>query len=104
MVAALSVLRTDASALCKYISLFLSITFSFHYSCCRKYTKGIISMTFIKGYSIQTMTRNCHIDAVIFHTYRGKNICTDPTKAWVMENIRKLREKVQVISRKHSRV
>uniref|UniRef100_A0A673MUT0 C-C motif chemokine n=2 Tax=Sinocyclocheilus rhinocerous TaxID=307959 RepID=A0A673MUT0_9TELE len=88
MVAALSVLRTDASAL----------------SCCRKYTKGIISMTFIKGYSIQTMTRNCHIDAVIFHTYRGKNICTDPTKAWVMENIRKLREKVQVISRKHSRV
>ncbi|KAK7159699.1 hypothetical protein R3I94_005898 [Phoxinus phoxinus] len=87
MVVALSVLYTDASA----------------GSCCRKYTKGIIHMTFIKGYSIQTITRNCHIDAVIFHTNRGKNICTDPSKAWVMGNIRKLREKVQAISKKHSR-
>ncbi|XP_056116429.1 C-C motif chemokine 20a.3 [Rhinichthys klamathensis goyatoka] len=87
MVVALSVLCTDASP----------------FSCCRKYTKGMIPMKFIKGYSIQTITRNCHIDAVIFHTNKGKNICTDPSKVWVMENIRKLREKVQAISKKHSR-
>ncbi|XP_067309399.1 C-C motif chemokine 20a.3 [Pseudorasbora parva] len=88
MVVALSVLCTDASAL----------------SCCRKYTKGVIPMAYIKGYSIQTMTRHCHIDAVILHTNRGKNICTDPSKSWVMESIRKLREKVQAINKKHSRV
>ncbi|XP_043080557.1 C-C motif chemokine 20a.3 [Puntigrus tetrazona] len=88
LVAALSVLCADASAL----------------SCCRKYTKGQIPMAIIKGYSIQTMTRNCHIDAVIFHTKGGRNVCTDPSKIWVMESIRKLKEKVQVISRKHSKV
>ncbi|XP_016419757.1 C-C motif chemokine 20a.3 [Sinocyclocheilus rhinocerous] len=88
LVAALSVLCTDASAL----------------SCCRKYTKGQIPMAIIKGYSIQTMTRNCHIDAVIFHTKEGRNICTDPSKTWVMASIRKLRKEVQVISRKHSKV
>ncbi|XDV27962.1 hypothetical protein PO909_031403 [Leuciscus waleckii] len=88
MVVALSVLCTDASPL----------------SCCRKYTKGMIKMTYIKGYSIQTITRHCHIDAVIFHTNGGKNICTDPSKGWVMEIIRKLREKVQAINKKHSRV
>ncbi|XP_048020134.1 C-C motif chemokine 20a.3 [Megalobrama amblycephala] len=88
MVVALSVLSADASAL----------------SCCRKYTKGNVPMHIIKGYSIQYMTRNCHINAVIFHTNGGRNICTDPTKAWVMESIRKLREKVQAISKKHSKV
>ncbi|KAK2900564.1 hypothetical protein QQF64_015477 [Cirrhinus molitorella] len=88
LVAALSVLCTDASAL----------------SCCRKYTKGQIPMAIIRGYSIQTITRNCHIDAVIFHTKGGRNVCTDPSKTWVMDNIRKLREKVQVISKKHSAV
>ncbi|XP_026061586.1 C-C motif chemokine 20-like [Carassius auratus] len=87
LVAALSVLCTDASAL----------------SCCRKYTKGKIPMAIIKGFSIQTMMRNCHIDAVILHTKRGSNICTDPSKRWVMDIVHKLRERVQVISRKHSK-
>ncbi|XP_051731872.1 C-C motif chemokine 20a.3 [Ctenopharyngodon idella] len=88
MVVALSVFSADASAL----------------SCCRKYTKGKVPMHIIKGYSIQYMTRNCHINAVIFHTNGGKNICTDPTKDWVMDGIRKLRDKVQAISKKHSKV
>ncbi|XP_073705980.1 C-C motif chemokine 20a.3 [Garra rufa] len=88
LVAALSALCTDASAL----------------SCCRKYTKVQIPMAIIRGYSIQTMTRHCHIDAVIFHTKGGRNICTDPSNKWVMDNIRKLKDKVQVISKKHSTV
>ncbi|XP_048020135.1 C-C motif chemokine 2-like [Megalobrama amblycephala] len=88
MVVALSVLSADASAL----------------SCCRRYNKkGKVPMQIIKGYSIQDM-RNCHINAIIFHTNGGKNICTDPTKAWVIDSIRKLREKVQAISKKHSQV
>uniref|UniRef100_A0A8C1VYN4 C-C motif chemokine n=1 Tax=Cyprinus carpio TaxID=7962 RepID=A0A8C1VYN4_CYPCA len=76
LVAALSALCTDASAL----------------SCCRKYTKGQIPMAIIKGYSIQTMMRNCHIDAVIFHTKGGRNICTDPSKPWVMDSIHNSRD------------
>ncbi|KAF4117698.1 C-C motif chemokine 20a.3 [Onychostoma macrolepis] len=87
LVAALGVLHTDASAL----------------SCCRKYTKAQIPMAIIKGYSIQDVTRHCHIDAVIFHTIRGRNICTDPSKDWVMENVRVLRQKVQVINKKLSK-
>ncbi|NP_001129726.1 C-C motif chemokine 20a.3 precursor [Danio rerio] len=86
-IVALGLLCTDAAAV----------------SCCRKYTKGMIPMSLIKGYSIQTITRSCHINAVIFHTNGGKNICTDPSKGWVMESIRKLREKVQAINKKNSK-
>ncbi|RXN20108.1 C-C motif chemokine 20-like protein [Labeo rohita] len=86
LVAALSVLCKDASAL----------------SCCRKYTRGKIPMSIIRGYSIQTIKRNCHIDAVIFHTKGGRNICTDPSKPWVMDNIQELKKTVQVIRKKHS--
>ncbi|KAI2667862.1 C-C motif chemokine 21 [Labeo rohita] len=91
LVAALSVLCKDASAL----------------SCCRKYTRGKIPMSIIRGYSIQTIKRNCHIDAVMFLKKRtnqkmhpfltdstqkeGRNICTDPSKPWVMDNIQELK-------------
>ncbi|XP_051557604.1 C-C motif chemokine 20-like [Myxocyprinus asiaticus] len=87
IIVALGVLCTDASAM----------------SCCRKYTKVVIPIAIIRGYSIQTIRGRCNIDAVIFHTNRGKNICTDPSKTWVMDNISKLREKVQAIKKKHSK-
>ncbi|XP_051985135.1 C-C motif chemokine 20a.3 [Xyrauchen texanus] len=89
IITALSVICTDASAL----------------SCCRKYSKAVIRyMAVIKGYSIQTIKGKCNINAVIFHTNGGRNICTDPSKIWVMDNIRKLRDKVQAIRKKHSKV
>ncbi|KAI7809407.1 chemokine C-C motif ligand 20-like precursor [Triplophysa rosa] len=84
LVLALSAFCTDASTL----------------SCCRKYTQTRIPMPLIRGFSIQSNKENCHLDAVIFHAHGGRNICTDPSKAWVMENIRKLRDKVEAIKRK----
>ncbi|KAA0718692.1 C-C motif chemokine 4 [Triplophysa tibetana] len=84
LVLALSAFCTDASAL----------------SCCRKYTQTRIHMSLIRGFSIQSNKEHCHLDAVIFHIYGGRNICTDPSKPWVTENIRKLREKVEAIKRK----
>ncbi|XP_051990662.1 C-C motif chemokine 20-like [Xyrauchen texanus] len=86
IIAALSVLCTETSAM----------------SCCRKYTKVEIPIAIIKGFSIQTIKGRCNINAVIFHTNRGKNICTDPSKSWVTDNISKLRKQVQAIKGKHS--
>ncbi|TRY69711.1 hypothetical protein DNTS_035398, partial [Danionella cerebrum] len=86
-VVALGVICADASA----------------FACCRRYTKGPIPMSVIKGYSIQSNTRHCNIDAVIFHTYKGKNVCTDPSKAWVMEIIRKLRDKAEEINKRNTK-
>ncbi|XP_037386747.1 C-C motif chemokine 20a.3 isoform X2 [Pygocentrus nattereri] len=60
-------------------------------SCCRKYTKGEIPFTRIRGYSIQTVRTFCNIDAIIFHTSIGRNVCADPSQNWVMETIHKLK-------------
>ncbi|KAI4881431.1 hypothetical protein NFI96_014467 [Prochilodus magdalenae] len=60
-------------------------------ACCRKYTKGEFPYKLIRGYSIQTVKRFCNIDAVIFHTSIGRNVCADPSQRWVMDNIQKLK-------------
>ncbi|XP_055059404.1 C-C motif chemokine 20a.3 [Misgurnus anguillicaudatus] len=86
MVLALSTLCADALA----------------FSCCRKYTqRKINNISMIRGFSIQSMRENCHIDAVILHARRGLNICADPSKPWVTEIISQLRKKVEEIKKKH---
>ncbi|KAL6467892.1 hypothetical protein MHYP_G00235690 [Metynnis hypsauchen] len=72
-------------------------------ACCRKYTKGEIPFTRIRGYSIQTVRTFCNIDAIIFHTSIGRNVCADPSQNWVMETIRKLKDKVQALTKKQAK-
>ncbi|XP_076838192.1 C-C motif chemokine 20a.3 [Brachyhypopomus gauderio] len=67
-------------------------------ACCRRYSKREVPFTHIRGYSIQTIKRNCNIDAVIFHTGSGRNICADPSLEWVMNSVWRLREKVQALN------
>ncbi|XP_066509076.1 C-C motif chemokine 20-like [Hoplias malabaricus] len=71
------------------------------FACCRKYTKGEIPFGIIRGYSIQTMRGVCNIDAIVFHTSIGRNVCADPAQSWVMESIRKLKEKVKALKKKN---
>uniref|UniRef100_A0A8C8DD55 C-C motif chemokine n=1 Tax=Oryzias sinensis TaxID=183150 RepID=A0A8C8DD55_9TELE len=72
------------------------------FRCCRTYMKGRLPFPIIKGYSVQTITELCPINAIIFHTRKGKT-CANPALNWVMEyveRLRKLAQKVHNESRK----
>uniref|UniRef100_A0A665TE78 Chemokine interleukin-8-like domain-containing protein n=1 Tax=Echeneis naucrates TaxID=173247 RepID=A0A665TE78_ECHNA len=56
--------------------------------CCRRYMKTRVPFGVIRGYSVQRETELCPINAIIFHTKRGK-ACTDPAFNWVMEYLLK---------------
>ncbi|XP_036409575.1 eotaxin-like [Megalops cyprinoides] len=72
-------------------------------ACCTKYSRSEIPINLIKGYSVQTITKQCHIYAVIFLTQKGRKLCADPRKAWVMDRIQELRKRVQQIAREQRR-
>ncbi|XP_070775558.1 C-C motif chemokine 20a.3 [Enoplosus armatus] len=65
-----------------------------YYQCCRSYMTTKIPFRPIKGYSVQTVTELCPINAIIFHTKRGK-ACTNPALNWVMDYVDRLRNKAQ---------
>ncbi|KAM7379245.1 hypothetical protein PAMP_004810 [Pampus punctatissimus] len=65
-----------------------------YYTCCRRYTMGKLPFPAIKGYSVQTEKELCPINAIIFHTKKGK-VCTDPALKWVMVYVNLLRNKAQ---------
>ncbi|XP_035615392.1 C-C motif chemokine 20-like [Oncorhynchus keta] len=70
--------------------------------CCTSYSQGRIDIPLIRGFSVQTVIDGCNIDAIIFHTVRGRFPCVDPTKGWVMKAVRKLRERAEQLKKKRS--
>ncbi|XP_029504600.1 C-C motif chemokine 20-like [Oncorhynchus nerka] len=70
--------------------------------CCTSYSQGRIDIRLILGFSIQTVKDGCNIDAIIFHTVRGRFPCMDPTNGWVMKAVRKLRERAERLNKKRS--
>ncbi|KAG7457088.1 hypothetical protein MATL_G00242900 [Megalops atlanticus] len=68
-------------------------------ACCTKYSRSEIPINLIKGFSVQTNTGWCNINAVIFLTQKGRKLCADPAKPWVMDRIQELRKRVQKIAR-----
>ncbi|XP_028449840.1 C-C motif chemokine 20a.3 [Perca flavescens] len=66
------------------------------HGCCRNYMALKIPFANIKGYSVQTVTELCPINAIIFHTKRGQ-ACTNPALHWVMDYINRLRSKAQLV-------
>nr|XP_023674247.1 C-C motif chemokine 20-like [Paramormyrops kingsleyae] len=64
-------------------------------ACCTKYSRTPIPIMHIKGVSIQKNTGICNINAVIFHTYKRKQLCADPNASWVLDRIKTLRETVK---------
>ncbi|KAI1891356.1 hypothetical protein AGOR_G00142970 [Albula goreensis] len=49
-------------------------------SCCVSYTKRNLHCKRMKGYTIQSMTDFCDLDAIIFHTKSDHLVCADPSK------------------------
>ncbi|XP_037314544.1 C-C motif chemokine 20a.3 [Pungitius pungitius] len=72
-----------------------------NHGCCRSYMTARIPFSRIQGYSVQTMTEMCHINAIIFHTKKGK-ACTNPALHWVMQYVNHLRIKAQLVHLKTS--
>ncbi|KAM6990252.1 C-C motif chemokine 20-like [Tautogolabrus adspersus] len=77
-------LATDTSAVSKYPG------------CCRSYMKTKLPFRVIVGYSVQSETENCPISAIIFHTRKGKEACTNPALNWVMDYVNRLRTQAQI--------
>ncbi|XP_031711103.1 C-C motif chemokine 20-like [Anarrhichthys ocellatus] len=73
-----------------------------HYGCCRSYMTAKIPFHKIKGYSVQTVTETCQINAIIFHTKKGK-ACVNPALNWVMQYINHLGNKAQMVHIKTSK-
>uniref|UniRef100_A0A665T567 Chemokine interleukin-8-like domain-containing protein n=1 Tax=Echeneis naucrates TaxID=173247 RepID=A0A665T567_ECHNA len=69
---------------------------SVYVECCRRYMKTRVPFGVIRGYSVQRETELCPINAIIFHTKRGK-ACTDPAFNWVMEYVNRLRNAAQLV-------
>ncbi|XP_027029544.1 C-C motif chemokine 20b [Tachysurus fulvidraco] len=65
--------------------------------CCFSYTQRPVRCGRLKGYSIQEITGNCDIRAIIFETQTAKFICADPKMRWTQDRITCLRKKAAVI-------
>uniref|UniRef100_A0A3B3QB08 Chemokine interleukin-8-like domain-containing protein n=1 Tax=Paramormyrops kingsleyae TaxID=1676925 RepID=A0A3B3QB08_9TELE len=65
----------------------LSLLFSAT-SCCVGYSSRRLPCHKLKRYTIQPMTDTCDIEAVIFHTKRGRFICANPLQYWTIKRIK----------------
>ncbi|KAG7317481.1 hypothetical protein KOW79_018516 [Hemibagrus wyckioides] len=65
--------------------------------CCFSYTQKPVRCGRLKGYSIQEITGNCDIRAIIFETQTGKFVCADPKRRWTQERLTCLRKKAAVM-------
>uniref|UniRef100_A0ABI7XPZ2 C-C motif chemokine n=1 Tax=Felis catus TaxID=9685 RepID=A0ABI7XPZ2_FELCA len=57
-------------------------------ACCFKYTLRKIPIRFVADYS--RTHKQCSSPGIIFHTRRGRQICANPSDAWVQEYISNL--------------
>ncbi|KAI1891355.1 hypothetical protein AGOR_G00142960 [Albula goreensis] len=67
-------------------------------SCCLSYSKRNLDCKRMKGYTIQTMTDFCDLDAIIFHTKSGKFVCADPSKKETKRTIECISSRAKRIS------
>ncbi|KAM8881210.1 C-C motif chemokine 20b [Synchiropus splendidus] len=69
------------SAVCCLLILSAFIDSTHSASCCLSYIRRPKSCQVMLGYTIQTITQSCDINAVIFHVH-GRFLCADPRAAW----------------------
>ncbi|XP_040911472.1 C-C motif chemokine 20a.3 [Toxotes jaculatrix] len=84
------------------ICLLARETSAVYHECCRRYMTVKIPFPAIRGYSVQTDRELCPINAIIFHTKKGK-ACTNPALNWVMDYVNRLRNKAQIVHIKTSK-
>ncbi|XP_029561569.1 C-C motif chemokine 20 isoform X1 [Salmo trutta] len=70
--------------------------------CCQSYTGGEIPFGVIVGYTLQTPIEICRIPAIIFHTEKGKDLCADPSKSWVIQHVNRLGDRAVHIRKSQS--
>ncbi|XP_029472175.1 C-C motif chemokine 20-like [Rhinatrema bivittatum] len=70
----------------------LSVVEAIHnLDCCYTYTKKALPSKVIRRITLQSAAEVCDIDAVIFHTKRGFNVCANPQDAWVKKFLKSAR-------------
>uniref|UniRef100_A0A673AKS5 Chemokine interleukin-8-like domain-containing protein n=2 Tax=Sphaeramia orbicularis TaxID=375764 RepID=A0A673AKS5_9TELE len=85
------------------ICLLAANTSAAYRRCCHRYLSFKLPFEVIEGYSLQTVTEGCPIDAIIFHTKKGKHPCTNPALSWVMDYVNRLRTKAQRVHQNPSK-
>ncbi|XP_068427467.1 C-C motif chemokine 20a.3 [Clinocottus analis] len=95
-------LKAAAALMLLSACLLASYASAVPYGCCQRYMTAKIPFKRIKGYSVQTDKEMCHINAIIFHTMKGK-ACTDPALPWVMDYVDRLRNKAHMVHNKTSK-
>ncbi|KAI1882746.1 hypothetical protein AGOR_G00238110 [Albula goreensis] len=88
-------LSTACLLLLLSVSLFSALTES---ACCTKYTGNELPLKYIKGFAIQDGKSRCNINAVIFLSIRGRQVCANPTEPWVIKRIQQLNNAVKKMS------
>ncbi|KAF3699280.1 C-C motif chemokine 20 [Channa argus] len=83
------------------VCLLATHTSAVYPECCRRYMTVKLPFGAIKGYSVQTVREMCPINAIIFHTKKGK-ACTNPALDWVMDYVNRVRNKAQMVHLKTS--
>ncbi|XP_022611021.1 regakine-1-like [Seriola dumerili] len=96
-------IKATAMVVTLTICLLAADTSAVYNECCRRYMKTKIPFALIKGYSVQTLTELCPINAIIFHTWKGK-ACTNPALKWVMDYVERLRNKAQIVHNRTSKL
>ncbi|XP_006260785.1 C-C motif chemokine 19 [Alligator mississippiensis] len=67
--------------------------------CCLKLGLKAIPNRIVKSYRIQTPESGCSVRAVVFTTYKDKNLCAPPDAPWVTDLMKKLDGKPQSLRR-----
>ncbi|XP_062409701.1 eotaxin [Sardina pilchardus] len=68
-------------------------------ACCVKYTKRPISITTIKGVTIQDSRGPCRLNAVIFHTTNTPDVCATVQHKWVKKTLEQLSARFKALSK-----
>ncbi|KAG9340103.1 hypothetical protein JZ751_022028 [Albula glossodonta] len=66
-------------------------------SCCLSYTKKKLHCKRMDGYTMQTMTDFCDLNAIIFQTKSGRFVCADPAKDNTKRIIKCLTERTKIL-------
>ncbi|XP_014329370.2 C-C motif chemokine 20-like [Xiphophorus maculatus] len=65
-------------------------------ACCARYMPGRLPFSEIKGFSVQKKTPFGSINAIFFHTRKGKR-CVDPESKWVKDYVSRIETLVKKI-------
>ncbi|NP_001279562.1 C-C motif chemokine 20-like [Callorhinchus milii] len=69
--------------------------------CCLSYARIMIPVKSIIGYIRQHSNELCRIDAIIFHTKKGRSLCADPKQGWVQKHINTFLRKELKLNKQH---